>query len=137
MRKVIMFMMVAALAIIIAGCQRQAAQPTPPAVSTPGEMSDMGDAQMVNVVAREFAFEPKEIRVKPGVVRFAVKNEGTVEHDFEIVGAAEHGAEHEQKLFKAGETYTLEADLKPGRYEAVCNVPGHKESGMVATVVVE
>ena len=137
MSKVIVIAMLAAMAVVAVGCQRQAAQPTPPAVSTPGEMSDMGDAQMVNVVAREFAFEPREIRVKPGMVRFAVKNEGTVEHDFEIVGAAEHGAEHEQKLFKAGETYTLEADLKPGRYEAVCNVPGHKESGMVATVVVE
>ena len=134
MRKVIMLMLVAASPIILAGCQRQATQPTPPAADAPGEM---GDAQVVNVVAREFAFEPKEIRVKPGMVRFVVKNEGTVEHDFEIVGAAEHGAEHEQELFTAGETYTMEADMKAGRYEAVCNVPGHKESGMVTTIVVE
>lgn len=135
-RTMTMLATVVALAIA-AGCQRQAAQPPVPEAGAPEEPGGMGGMQVVNVVAKEFAFEPAEIRVRPGMVRFVVKNEGTVEHDFEIMGVAEHGAEHEQMLFRAGETHTLEVELAPGRYEAVCNVPGHKEAGMTATIIVE
>lgn len=122
------------LSIGLAACQRQAAPPEPPASEAPGEMGEM---QVVTIVAREFAFEPNEIRVRPGMVRFVVRNEGSVEHDFEIVGVAEHGMAHEQKLFRPGETYTVEVELAPGRYEVVCNVAGHRESGMTAAIIVE
>lgn len=134
MKRYLVFIAAAAVGFGTTACQRQASPPAPPAAEAPGAMGEM---QVVNVVAREFAFEPKEIRVRPGMVRFLVRNEGSVEHDFEIVGVAEHGAEHEQKLFRPGETYTGEVALAPGRYEAVCNVPGHRESGMVATIIVE
>jgi len=131
-----MFATVSLLVVVAAGCQRQGTQTSPPAADAPGPMAGP-DMQVVNVMAKEFAFEPRDVRVKAGMVRFIVRNDGTVEHDFEIVGAAEHGAGHEQQLFAPGATYELEVDLRPGTYEGVCNVPGHRESGMVATIIAE
>lgn len=115
-------------ALAVAGCQR-AAQETPAPQPATG--------QTVNMVAKEFTVDPKEVRVKAGRVTFNVKNEGAIDHDFIIVGVAEHEGEHGALTFKPGETYTLTVDLKPGTYEIVCGVAGHKEAGMTATLVVE
>lgn len=69
---------IAGVILAIAACQRAAQSPE-------HQMAEKGTAQVVNVVAKEFAFEPKEIRVNAGMAKFVVRNEGTVEHDFEIV----------------------------------------------------
>jgi uncharacterized cupredoxin-like copper-binding protein len=124
------FVVILSVGIALAGtaCQRAAEQPTPP-------RADEG-AQVVTVVAKEFAFEPKVINIKAGIAKFTVRNEGVVEHDFEIVGATGHGAEHEAKLIPPREAYEVEVNLKPGTYQIVCNVPGHKDAGMVATIAV-
>jgi len=122
-------LLIAGIAIAAAGCQRATELPE-------HQMADEETMHVVNVVAKEFAFEPKEIKVSTGMVKFVVRNEGTVEHDFEIVGAAEHGAEHEARLIKPREVYEVEVPLDPGTYQVVCNVPGHKDAGMVATIVV-
>lgn len=42
----------------------------------------------------------------------------------------------ERDLVQPGQTKTIEVDLKPGVYEVVCTVPGHKEAGMKATIEV-
>lgn len=115
--------------LAVAGCQRAAQSPVP---RTAGE----GTMQVVNVVAKEFAFEPKEIKVNAGMAKFVVRNEGAVEHDFEIVGVDEHGVEHEAKLIRPSEAREVEVELKPGTYQVVCTVAGHKEAGMAATIVV-
>ena len=116
------------VALLAAGCQR-AAQQQPPA-------AEPVEAQVVNVVAKEFTFEPKEIRVKAGMVKFLVENEGTVEHEFMIEGVTAHG-EHASETFTPGVTHEVEVELKPGTYPVSCNVPGHKEAGMVALIIVE
>jgi len=93
-------------------------------------------ADVVDVVAKEFAFEPKEVRVRAGMVKFRVRNEGAVEHEFMIEGITAHG-EHASETFRPGVTHEIDVELKPGTYPVSCNVPGHKEAGMVATVIVE
>ncbi|MGH2373310.1 MAG: plastocyanin/azurin family copper-binding protein, partial [bacterium] len=35
-----------------------------------------------------------------------------------------------------GKSKTIEVDLKPGRYQVVCTVPGHREAGMTLTLEV-
>ena len=120
-------MMVLMSVLIGAGCQR--ASQEAPAQAPAG--------QTVTMVTKELAFEPREVRVKAGRVTFNVKNEGAVEHDFMITGVAEHQGDHGPVTFKPGETYTLTVDLTRGTYEIVCGVPGHKEAGMTATLVVE
>ena len=130
MRSVVgLALVTAGIALTLAGCQRAAQAPGP---ETAGEKT----TQVVDIVAREFAFEPKEIRINAGMAKFVVRNAGTVEHDFEIVGAAEHGMEHTAKLIQPNEVYTVQVDLRPGTYQVVCNVAGHKDAGMVGTIVV-
>lgn len=122
-------LVIAGVVLAVAGCQRVA---QPPAQRTVEE----GTAQVVNVVAKEFAFEPKEIKLHAGMTKIVVRNNGAVEHDFEIVGVAEHGAEHEGKLIQPNEAREVEVELKLGTYQVVCTVAGHKEAGMVAAIVV-
>lgn len=93
-----------------------------------------GVAATRNVVVKmlEFKFDPKEIAVKPGKVVFDLRNTGVVEHNFVIPKVKVNSG-----LVKPGQTKKLEATLPAGRYELVCDVPGHKEAGMVGTVVVK
>ncbi len=121
MRTIGTLFVVAALA---GGCARaQAPAPT----TTAGE-------QIVRVVAREFTFDPREARVKPGRVVFEVRNAGAVAHEYVV--AVETHEHQEQNLIQPGDTRRVEYDLRPGTYEVACNVPGHKEAGMTGTVVV-
>ncbi len=84
---------------------------------------------------RDFAFEPRTIQVRAGTVNFVLTNQGGVEHDFAIPALEAHG-EHEQHVVRPGQSLTVTLDLRPGTYEAICTIPGHKEAGMVATVEV-
>ncbi|HEX9259627.1 MAG TPA: multicopper oxidase domain-containing protein [Acidimicrobiales bacterium] len=80
--------------------------------------------QTVDVTLSEFAITPKEITVNPGKVRFNVRNNGALEHNFEIKGV---GA---TPNLKTGETAVLEVDLNAGEFETQCNIAGHAGSGM-------
>ena len=121
----------AVLAGLLAGCASRSSGPGGQ-VSPPGPDEQ---APVVGVVMREFEFEPRPLKAKAGVVRFQLMNRGTVEHDFAIPALAAH-EEHERHLLKPGETRVIELELKPGIYEAICTIPGHKEAGMVVTIEV-
>jgi uncharacterized cupredoxin-like copper-binding protein len=90
--------------------------------------------QTVKVTAKEFAFEPKEIKVRAGQpVRLVLDNKGVIEHDIvvEKLGV-------KTQPVQPGKTVELSFTPKAkGRYPIVCSVPGHKEAGMTATLVVE
>jgi uncharacterized cupredoxin-like copper-binding protein len=108
---------------LMAGCSARRPLTPPP---SPGQ----GEGpRVVTVVLREFEFEPKPLKAKAGMVRFVLMNRGTVDHDFAIPSLSEHG-NHEQHLVAPGKTRTLDLELKPGTYEAVCTVPGHRSAGM-------
>ncbi|BDG59227.1 cupredoxin domain-containing protein [Caldinitratiruptor microaerophilus] len=82
----------------------------------------------------KMGFEPSRITVKPGErIRFAVENRGTQDHEFE----GEEGG-LEEIVVPPGKTRTVEwtAPRTPGEIEFVCDLPGHKEAGMVGTIVV-
>jgi uncharacterized cupredoxin-like copper-binding protein len=85
----------------------------------------------INVTETEFKMEPKALAAKPGKVTFRVKNAGAVEHNF-IVEKTTIKIE----AIQPGETKTASGDLKAGQYKVVCNIPGHAEAGMVATLKV-
>lgn len=90
--------------------------------------------KLVKVTAREFAFEPKEIRVKAGQpVRLVLENKGVIEHDIVLEKLGVKTA-----AIPPGKTAELSFTPKTkGRYPIVCSVPGHKEAGMTGTLVVE
>lgn len=112
---------------LVAGCaSRQGTAPRPTEGTEP---------RPVGVVLREFEFEPRPLKVKAGKVRFLLMNRGSVEHDF-MIPEVMQAMEHEKDLVQPGKNKTIEVDLKPGRYQVVCTVPGHREAGMTVTLEV-
>lgn len=115
---------------LAAGCSPRRAS-TPPVTSP-----SIGQTPVaVGVVLREFEFEPRPLKAKAGRVRFLLINRGTVDHDFTIPAVEGHDL-HEKHLVKPGKTLTVELELKPGVYEAICTLPGHKDAGMAVRVEV-
>jgi len=85
------------------------------------------------VSGTNFAFDPKEIRVKEGDrVKITLTGAG-YPHDLKIdeLGVA-------TKIINAGETDTVEfVASKKGSFEYYCSVGKHREMGMVGTLIVE
>jgi uncharacterized cupredoxin-like copper-binding protein len=112
--------------------------------------------QELNLTAMDMSFQPNALEVTAGVpVRLTMTNEGALEHDFSILempmetmGATAVPMEghdmtpmgEEAQLHMAvamGTSNTVEfTPTKPGTYEFFCTVPGHKEAGMLGTMVV-
>jgi uncharacterized cupredoxin-like copper-binding protein len=113
----------------------------------------------VSIQASEFRFEPATIEVMAGQqVTVMMQNMGTVEHDFVIQDipveamAAESEAEGEGHTMPGMGTEMEPAvhmgamagmsdsvafvPTKPGMYEFYCAVAGHREAGMVGSLIV-
>ncbi len=71
----------------------------------------------------------KVTSVKHGLVRFKVRNAGTLPHNFVI-------ARHQTIVLKRGRRATLDVLLKAGRYKYICSVKGHAALGMRGVLVV-
>jgi len=72
---------------------------------------------------------------RPGLTTFVIKNAGRKEHAFEIKGEGV-----DQKLspnLKAGQSATLQVNLKPGTYNITCPLPFHTMRGMKTTLTVK
>ena len=104
----------------------------------------------VKVKLDEMAITPSLVRVNPGKVTFDVKNAGTLPHEFVVLRttlgagklpvangkASETGHVGEIGDLAAGASKTLTLDLTKGHYLLVCNLAGHYQAGMRATLVV-
>jgi uncharacterized cupredoxin-like copper-binding protein len=89
--------------------------------------------------------------VKTGTVRFGVKNEGGMEHSFELIKtdlpfdqlptvdakAKEDGLIKQVKSLGVGKVQVVSADLAAGKYVIICNVAGHYQLGMRAALTVQ
>jgi uncharacterized cupredoxin-like copper-binding protein len=64
-------------------------------------------------------------------VTFTLPNDGVTLHNFSI---DELGVDVD---IDPGATQEVVVNAPPGSYEYYCNVPGHKEAGMVGTLIVE
>lgn len=99
--------------------------------------SDNGstEAGSVSVELKEYEIIPDEIEAAAsgGKVTFAVKNTGTLEHDFTVEGY------EDQKIAinKAGDSASGSMTLAPGEYVTYCSVPGHRDMGMEGTMTVK
>jgi uncharacterized cupredoxin-like copper-binding protein/mono/diheme cytochrome c family protein len=95
-----------------------------------GETPDAATAQ--NVTAFDIYFEPKEITIPANTdVPFTLPNDGAAPHNFSI---DELGISIDMA---PGTTEETVINAPPGEYEYYCNVPGHKEAGMVGTLIVK
>ena len=88
-------------------------------------------AQEVTVAAHDIYFDPVELNATAGSITFILPNEGAAQHDFTI---DELGIKVD---LPPGATETLEVDIPAGTYQFYCSIPGHKDAGMVGTLVVE
>ena len=89
--------------------------------------------------------------VKAGTVKFGIKNEGGMEHSFELIKtdlpfdklpttadakAKEDGLIKQVKSIAVGKVSVVSADLAAGKYVIICNVAGHYQLGMRAAFTV-
>jgi uncharacterized cupredoxin-like copper-binding protein len=120
-------------------------------------------ATQIAVSVKEFSISPTPTSAKAGEVRFTVKNDGTVPHEFVVIKtdsapaslpvyqASDKVAEghavgdvNEDKVTSAGELEdvapgaTKDATFKlgAGKYVLICNLPAHYGQGMRTAFVV-
>jgi probable HAF family extracellular repeat protein len=96
--------------------------------STTGELL----ADKVEIVSHDIYFELEDVAIAANTaVTFVLPNEGITAHNFSIdaLGVS-------VDLFP-GATEELVINAPPGLYKYYCNVPGHKDMGMVGTLTVE
>lgn len=114
------------------------------------------------VTATDLAYDKDRLEATAGQpVQIVLQNQGSLQHDFsimemphtgEIVVEEETGDmdEHDMEMSEmgivpeihvatpAGGSGTIQfTPSQPGEYEFFCTVPGHKEAGMVGTLVVK
>jgi uncharacterized cupredoxin-like copper-binding protein len=89
--------------------------------------------------------------VKAGPVRFGIKNEGGMEHSFELIKtdlpfdqlptadakAKEDGLVKQVKSLPVGKVSVVSADLVAGKYVVICNIAGHYQLGMRVALTVQ
>jgi uncharacterized cupredoxin-like copper-binding protein len=111
-----------------------------------------GDVQDVTVlVGDSMSFSPAALSVRAGTpVQITVRSTGNTDHDFVIpslpatavrnAGKADHAhggpgaiVGHPRTMGQVTISFT---PTKPGTYEYVCTLPGHREMGMVGTLTV-
>lgn len=118
-RFAVALLLIAATALLVTGC---------------GGSGGGDEGTPVNVSLDDFAIEPKEIKAPAGSITLVLKNNGAQPHDLRVEGLAKPT---ESTLLTPGETGKLNFTAQKGTYEVYCSVAGHKESGMVGTLVVE
>jgi plastocyanin len=81
-------------------------------------------------------FQPTELVAKAGKVTIHFTNKSPENHDLSVQQGSNGTVLGSTGAFD-GATKTLTVMLKPGKYTFFCNVPGHRASGMVGTIVVK
>jgi uncharacterized cupredoxin-like copper-binding protein len=135
-----LFVIAAAIAIPLAGCggdddddggSADAGAATQAATTGGG-----GGGETVDMSAVDYKFNPSDPSVKSGEVTFNLTNDGQQPHSLEIEDVDGQDQEIEGDV-SPGESGTLMVNLKPGKYEFYCPVPGHKELGMEGDITVK
>ena len=106
--------------------------------SMPAATPPAAGAADVNVTMGDMYVKADKTTVDAGKVTFAVKNEGATMHGMAMalqpVSAPggmldDSSLQAKGKELAAGASDSITADLKPGRYELVCFLPGHYAAG--------
>jgi plastocyanin len=83
----------------------------------------------VKVSESEFKISLLPKRVKHGLIKFVVKNNGKIPHNFVIRG-------RQTPVIRPGKSASINVSLKMGKYKFVCSIKGHAAAGMKGVLVV-
>jgi uncharacterized cupredoxin-like copper-binding protein len=92
-------------------------------------------AGAVTESATEFKFSDPAATAKAGNVAVKLTNAGTTAHAIEIEGTPK--GDIKTNVISPGQSATLTANLKPGKYQFYCPVDSHKQQGMKGTLTVK
>jgi plastocyanin len=81
------------------------------------------------------SYSPNGLTAKPGNVSITYTNPSPVAHSIAVATANGNVITQVQPFVNGKQTVTL-SDLKPGKYEFYCTVPGHREAGMQGNLTV-
>ncbi len=114
----------------------------------PSAGSNVPTSNDISGSVEEWAVAVDATTAKAGDVTFTIANEGTTGHEFLIVKTdiapgeipldGDHFPEDADGIevideigeFGQGTTESLSVTLEPGKYQLVCNLPGHYDKGM-------
>ena len=115
--------------IVEEGYALPAADAAPTAETAPSADAPVAAAQ-VTLVVMDIYFEPAALSIPAGgdVVITLDASAAAAPHNFEIT------AEGISVDIAPGEVKTITVNLPAGEYDIICNVPGHKEAGMVGKI---
>lgn len=129
-------LLIAMIALVVAGCGDDDSSDT--STPAPAESTDTGSGGAedtggsggtVAVEMSEYAFSPDPIEVKKGDT-IELSNIGGVTHDLTV---EDEGIEVD---VAPGGSDEVAIDLKPGTYDAICDIGNHAELGMTTTLIV-
>jgi manganese oxidase len=102
------------------------------AVSTKSTTTTSTSSGPVEVTLTEYAITPKAMTASAGDVKVTVTNKGTMVHNLSFPTLGKKTAD-----IAPGASATLDlGTLKEGTYDALCEIPGHADSGMKGTLTV-
>lgn len=110
------------------------------------------DGSTIDVTLADDAVTLSETEASAGTLTFSATNDGTLTHEIEVfegekdpttLPIEDHVANTEGwtlvdeiEDITPGSSADLTVDLDPGTYQVVCNLSGHFENGMYATLTV-
>jgi plastocyanin len=131
--------LVAALALALAGCggsdNKNAGSNTSGSSGSSSSSSGGGGQQLALAAPADgsLKFDKTTLNAKAGKVTINLDNPAGVPHAVEVEG---NGVEQKSDEVTNSKT-SVTVDLKPGKYEFYCPVPGHKQAGMEGTLTVQ
>lgn len=91
----------------------------------------------ITVTMTDYKFTPGNLELKSGDATLYLVNSGGQQHDM-VIADAEGKVMARSELVSAGDASNfIVTELPAGTYGIYCDVPGHKESGMVGTLKVD
>jgi mono/diheme cytochrome c family protein len=82
----------------------------------------------------QLLYKFKSASAKPGKVTLLSKNDSQVPHDISLKGG---GIDEKGDQVTGGDTSKVTANVKAGKYNFYCSVPGHEQGGMKGTLTVK
>jgi uncharacterized cupredoxin-like copper-binding protein len=117
-----------------------ATAPATPTATTPTDTGGTGTAPAGGATTLEvqadpsgaLAFVEKTLSAPAGEITLDLTNDSAVPHNIAV-----DGADGVSDTVQDGGTATLTVDLPAGSYEYYCDVPGHRQAGMIGTLTVQ